>query len=48
MIGIEWGVPICSPAHKKETPHDEGRFPPAKEKILPRLDFIMKQQETSA
>jgi len=19
----EWGVPICSQAHKKETPHDE-------------------------
>ncbi len=24
MIGIEWGVPICSRAHKKETPHDVG------------------------
>jgi len=21
-IGSEWGVPICSQAHKKETPHD--------------------------
>ena len=24
MIVIEWGVPICSRAHKKETPHDVG------------------------
>jgi len=22
LIGNEWGVPICSQVHKKETPHD--------------------------